>query len=38
MRQSEKGQQLEACMREADYRVTNKGTLEDYFNKLEKFL
>jgi len=38
MRQREKGQQLEACMRAADYRVTNEGSLEDFFKKLEKFL
>ncbi len=38
MRQKEKGQQLEPCMRSADYRVTNEGSLEDFFKKLEKFL
>jgi len=38
MRQSEKGQQLEACMQAADYRVTNEGSLEDFLKKLEKFL
>ena len=38
MTQEEKGQQLEACMRMADYRVTNEGSLEEFFKKLEKFL
>ena len=38
MRQSVKGQQLEACMQAADYRVTNEGSLEDFLKKLEKFL
>lgn len=38
MTQWEKGQQLEACMHAADYRVTNEGTLEYFFKKLEKFL
>lgn len=38
MTQGEKGQQLEACMHAADYRVTNEGTLEYFFKKLEKFL
>jgi dephospho-CoA kinase len=38
MRQSEKGQQLEACIQAADYRVTNEGSLEDFFKKLERFL
>jgi dephospho-CoA kinase len=38
MRQNEKGQQLEACMQAADYRVTNEGSLENFFKKLEKFL
>lgn len=38
MRQGERGQQLKACMNAADYRVTNEGSLEDFFKKLEKFL
>jgi dephospho-CoA kinase len=38
MRQDEKGQQLEASMLAADYRVTNEGSLEDFLKKLEKFL
>jgi dephospho-CoA kinase len=38
MTKEEKGQQLEECMRMADYRVTNEGSLEDFFKKLEKFL
>jgi dCMP deaminase len=38
MGQNEKGQQLEACIRAADYRVTNESSLEDFFKKLEKFL
>jgi dephospho-CoA kinase len=38
MTQKEKGQQLEECMRMADYRVTNEGSLEAFFKKLEKFL
>jgi dephospho-CoA kinase len=38
MTQREKGQQLEECMRLADYRVTNEGTREDFFKKLERFL
>lgn len=38
MTQKEKGQQLEACMRMADYRVTNESSLADFYKKLEKFL
>ncbi|MGD8538570.1 MAG: AAA family ATPase [Candidatus Aminicenantes bacterium] len=38
MTQKERGQQLEECMRLSDYRVTNEGSLEDFFKKLEKFL
>ncbi len=38
MTQREKGQQLKACMDAADYRVTNEGSLDDFFKKLEKFL
>jgi dephospho-CoA kinase len=38
MSQNEKGQQLEECIRAADYRVTNEDSLEDFFDKLEKFL
>ena len=38
MTQKEKGQQLQECMRMADYRVTNEGSLEDFYKKLEKFL
>jgi dephospho-CoA kinase len=38
MTQEEKGQQLEECMRMADFRVMNEGSLEDFFKKLEKFL
>lgn len=38
MTQEEKGQQLEECMRMADYRVTNEGSLAEFFKKLEKFL
>lgn len=38
MTRKETGQQLEGCMRMADYRVTNEGSLEDFFKKLEKFL
>ena len=38
MTQNEKGQQLEECMFMADYRVTNEGSLEDFYKKLEKFL
>jgi len=38
MKQNEKGQQLEACLQAADYRVTNEGSLENFFEKLEKFL
>jgi len=38
MTQSEKGQQLKECMRLADYRVTNEGSLEAFFKKLERFL
>lgn len=36
--QKERGQQLRECMRMADYRVTNEGSLEDFYKKLEKFL
>jgi dephospho-CoA kinase len=38
MTQRDKGQQLEACMRLADYLVTNEGALVDFHKKLEKFL
>lgn len=38
MGQNEKSQQLDACVRAADYRVTNEGSLEDFYKKLEKFL
>ena len=38
MTEQEKGQQLEECMRMADFRVTNEGSLEDFYKKLEKFL
>ena len=38
MGQGEKGQQLEASMQAADYRVTNEGSLEDFYKKLERFL
>jgi dephospho-CoA kinase len=38
MTQRDKGQQLNACMRLADYRVTNEGSLVDFHKKLEKFL
>jgi dephospho-CoA kinase len=38
MTHKEKGQQLQACMRMADFRVTNESSLEDFFKKLEKFL
>lgn len=38
MRQSDKGQQIDACLRLADYRVTNEGSLADFHKKLEKFL
>ncbi len=38
MSQDERGQQLQECMRMADYRVTNEGSLEDFYKKLEKFL
>jgi dephospho-CoA kinase len=38
MTQEEKGQQLQVCLRMADYRVTNEGSLDNFFKKLEKFL
>jgi dephospho-CoA kinase len=38
MTQNEKGQQLEECMSMADFRVTNEGSLENFYKKLEKFL
>lgn len=38
MTRMEKGQQLKACIEAADYRLTNEGSLDDFFKKLEKFL
>jgi dephospho-CoA kinase len=38
MKISVKGQQLDSCMRMADDRVTNEGSLEEFFKKLERFL
>lgn len=38
MTRMEKGQQLNACIEAADYRLTNEGSLDDFFKKLEKFL
>ena len=36
--QKASGQQLQVCMDMADFLVTNEGTLEDFYKKLEKFL
>lgn len=36
MTDSEKGQQLHSCMKMADFVITNDGTLEDFYLKLEE--
>jgi dephospho-CoA kinase len=38
MNQAETGQQLLTCMKMADFRIWNDGTLEELYEKLEKFL
>ena len=38
MSQSEDGQQLQTCMKMADFLIRNDGTLEELHEKLEEFL
>lgn len=38
MTRDPKGQQLQTCMEMADFRVINEGSLEEFRDKLEKFL
>jgi len=38
MTTKERGQQLQACMKMADYTIQNDGTLQDLHKKLEEFL